>query len=289
MPKKKHELAKKAAQTDTGKQIQTDYIKEFEQKIGARSKLDINDIIDEKKLISKKVNGQLVIDKEKARAVGKQKLEDIDGQPINLKAAIAGDEKVTEFMDLTGDTLTVNIIRPEKLDAFTAAAADIIAKKPELYNPKKRLVDNLFEMSVNQEAIQTDELLSLLNKYDLSYEDYATMVLGSASDAGRVPQKFSQLSRRIKPKNELINMQQAAVLENQNSILQFVRRTENIRRGLLVSQIATASRNLTSAGIRAPLEGLQNVMDTALYNMGKDGVLVQVSKTCQTGRGELGR
>ena len=271
--KEKAELAKKAAQTDTGRQIQTDYIKEFEQKIGARSKLDINDIIDEKKLISKKVNGQLVIDKEKARAVGKQKLEDIDGQPINLKAAIAGDEKVTEFMDLTGDTLTVNIIRPEKLDAFTAAAADIIAKKPELYNPKKRLVDNLFEMSVNQEAIQTDELLSLLNKYDLSYEDYATMVLGSASDAGRVLQKFSQLSRRIKPKNELINMQQAAVLENQNGILQFVRRTENIRRGLLVSQIATASRNLTSAGIRAPLEGLQNVMDTALYNMGKDGVL----------------
>ena len=271
--KEKAQAAKTAAATDTGKQIQTDYIKEFEQKIGARSKLDIEEIIDEKKIISKKVGGQLVIDKDKARAVGKRKLEDIDGQPINLKAAIKGDEKVTEFMDLTGDTLTVNIIRPEKLDAFTAAAADIIAKKPDAYNPKKRLVDNLFEMSVNQEVVQTDELLELLNKYDLSYEDYATMVLGSASDAGRVLQKFSQLSRRIKPKSELINMQEAALLENQGGIRQFVRRTENIRRGLLVSQIATASRNLTSAGIRAPLEGLQNVMDTALYNMGKDGVL----------------
>ncbi len=254
------------------KQITTDYIKEFEQKIGARSKLDIEEVIDESKIISTVKDGQLVIDEKKARAVGKQKLEDIDGQPINLLDTAKGEDKVSDFIELAGDTLTVNVIRPEKLDAFTAAAADIIAKKPDLYNPKKRLVDNLFEMSVNQEVVQTDELLELLNKYDLSYEDYATMVLGSASDAGRVLQKFSQLSKRMKPKGEIDNIRNAALLDNQNGIMKFIRRTENIRRGLLVSQIATAARNLTSAGIRAPLEGLQNVMDTALFNMGQDGI-----------------
>lgn len=263
-------LAKDVASQN--KQITTDYIKEFEQKIGARSKLDIEEVIDESKIISTVKNGQLVIDEKKARAVGKQKLEDIDGQSINLVNTAEGEDKVADFLDLAGDTLTINVIRPEKLDAFTAAAADIIAKKPELYNPKKRLVDNLFEMSVNQEVVQTDELLSLLNKYDLSYEDYTTMVLGSASDAGRVLQKFSQLSKRIKPKGEIDNIRNAALLDNQNGIMKFIRRTENIRRGLLVSQIATAARNLTSAGIRAPLEGLQNVMDTALFNMGQEGI-----------------
>ena len=50
-------------------------------------------------------------------------------------------------------------------------------------------------------------------------------------------------------------------------------RIENIRRGGLVSQIATAARNLTSAGIRAPMEGLGNVMDTALYNLSNEGAL----------------
>jgi hypothetical protein len=267
---KKAALAKDVAEQN--KQITTDYIKEFEQKIGARNKDDINEVIDEAKLISVEKNGQLVIDEKKARAVGKQKLEDIDGEPINLLNMAEGEDKVSDFLDLAGDTLTINVIRPEKLDAFTAAAADIIAKKPELYNPKKRLVDNLFDMSVNQEVVQTDELLELLNKYDLSYEDYATMVLGSASDAGRVLQKFSQLSKRIKPKGEIDNIRNAALLDNQNGIMKFVRRTENIRRGLLVSQIATAARNLSSAGIRAPLEGLQNVMDTALYNMGQEGI-----------------
>ena len=263
-------LAKDVASQN--KQITTDYIKEFEQKIGARSKLDIEEVIDESKLISTAKDGQLVIDEKKARAVGKQKLEDMDGQAINLVNTATGEDKVADFLDLAGDTLTINVIRPEKLDAFTAAAADIIAKKPDLYNPKKRLVDNLFEMSVNQEIMQTDDLLSLLNKYDLSYEDYVTMVLGSASDYGRGLQKFSQLSKRIKPKGEIDNIRNAALLDNQNGIMKFIRRTENIRRGLLVSQIATAARNLTSAGIRAPLEGLQNVMDTALFNMGQEGI-----------------
>ena len=46
-------------------------------------------------------------------------------------------------------------------------------------------------------------------------------------------------------------------------------RIENIRRGMMVSQLATASRNLTSAYIRMPLESLGNVMDTALFNISK--------------------
>ena len=46
-------------------------------------------------------------------------------------------------------------------------------------------------------------------------------------------------------------------------------RLEGIRRGGLVSQLATAARNVTSAGIRAPLDTLGNVMDTALYNAGE--------------------
>jgi hypothetical protein len=270
----KDALAKRVAAEH--RQISSDFIKEFEQKIGARSKLNIDEIIDESKIISVKKKGILTIDPEKARAVGKQNLEDINGAPVDILAAAKDAEdgkEVADFLEFAGDGISLNVLKPEKMDAFTAAASDIIAKQPDLYNPKKRLVDNLFEMSVNQELLPTGELLTILNKYDLSYEDYTTMVLGSASDAGRVLQKFAQISKRNKPKNEIRNQKEAALLDNQGAIMNFVRRTENIRRGLLVSQIATASRNLTSAGIRAPLEGLQNVMDTALYNMGQEGVI----------------
>ncbi len=51
-----------------------------------------------------------------------------------------------------------------------------------------------------------------------------------------------------------------------------VMRVENIRRGGLVSQIATAERNLTSGGIRVPMEALGNVMDHAIYTAQNKGM-----------------
>jgi hypothetical protein len=44
---------------------------------------------------------------------------------------------------------------------------------------------------------------------------------------------------------------------------------ENIRRGLLVSSLATAARNYQSGLIRSPMESMADVMDTALLTYGK--------------------
>lgn len=49
-------------------------------------------------------------------------------------------------------------------------------------------------------------------------------------------------------------------------------RVENIRRGLLVSQLKTAARNLQSAYIRSPLEALENVMDSTLLAFSEGGL-----------------
>jgi hypothetical protein len=64
-------------------------------------------------------------------------------------------------------------------------------------------------------------------------------------------------------------LQRVATQAQQGKIRNNIMRLEGIRRGGLVSQLATAARNVTSAGIRAPLDTLGNVMDTALYNAGE--------------------
>jgi len=69
----------------------------------------------------------------------------------------------------------------------------------------------------------------------------------------------------------MIAMQEAATKEAAGSIRKTVMRIENIRRGGLVSQLATAARNLQSGAIRAPLEGFGNVMDNALYMLDEKG------------------
>ena len=116
--------------------------------------------------------------------------------------------------------LTVPIIKAENLDSFVAVAAEIMQKKNITYDPAsgKRLVDVLFELSVDQEIMPEGELLSLLNKYDLSFEEYATMMVGSASEAGKVLNKFSQISRRVKPKTELDAIKEAKTLDMQEQL-----------------------------------------------------------------------
>lgn len=284
----KRDAAKAVAAAHTN--LTTQMIKEFEQQLGARSKTDINIVLDEDLLISRSKGGELALDPERYRAAGAAKLVEqggsgdtsrnflmtmLQGQRTDLTDV---DGEIPDFMLDADGHLTVPIIKAENLDSFVAVAAEVMQKKGITYDPKsgKRLVDVLFELSVDQEIMPEGELLSLLNKYDLSFEEYATMMVGSASEAGRVLNKFSQISKRVKPKSELDAIKEAKTLDMQSNFAKTFRRIENIRRGLLVSQVATAARNLSSGGVRAPLEGLQNVLDTALYNYSKDGMVAGV-------------
>ena len=87
--------------------------------------------------------------------------------------------------------------------------------------------------------------------------------------------KLSQI-KRARPVNEMVALQQEATINAQGGIRNAIMRIENIRRGGLVSQLATAARNLSSATIRAPLEGLGNVVDNVLYQIGKGDYLEAV-------------
>lgn len=231
------ELAEKVAKEN--KDIAERLIVEFEETTG--------------KVISTEVGGRKVLDFDLAREAGKETAVDA-----------MGDDIAPIFRDLAvGDELIVQpILKPEKFDGIVAIASDFKKRNPDVWDNKKSVIDNLFELTVNKE-LDGQELVDDLNRYGLSFEDYVLTVVGSGSEAGRVLNKLSQI-KRARPLSEKAELDQRKLVNQQGVIRKNVMRVENIRRGLLVSQIATAARNLTSGGIRAPLEGLGNVMDTAL-------------------------
>ena len=98
-----------------------------------------------------------------------------------------------------------------------------------------------------------EELVALLNKYDFSFEDYVLTVVGSGSDAGKILEKLSRI-RRARPANVRQAADDKARDAMDSSIRNFAMRLENVRRGGMVSQVATAARNLTSAVLRQPTE-----------------------------------
>lgn len=225
------------------------------------------------KTISTIVDGVRVVDDELARKAGRETAEEIDFKDTRSETAKAlgiSDVEADDAAKLAGlgDTLTAPILKPEKLDGLVAAASDLKTKYPTAFDNDKTVIDNLLDLTINKELIAGDELIDTLNKYNVSFEDYILTVVGSGSEAGKVLNKLSQI-KRARPLNEMQDLQRAATQARQGNIRNNIMRLEGIRRGGLVSQLATAARNLQSAGIRSPMDSLGNVMDTALYNMGE--------------------
>ena len=225
------------------------------------------------KTISREVDGVRVVDDELARKAGRETAEDIDFKDTRSETAKAlgiGDVEADDAAKLAGvgDTITAPILKPEKLDGLVAAAADLKSKYPTAFDNDKTVIDNLLDLTINKELIAGDELIDTLNKYNVSFEDYILTVVGSGSEAGRVLNKLSQI-KRARPLNEMQELSRVATQAQQGNIRNNIMRIEGIRRGGLVSQLATAARNVSSAGIRAPMDSLANVMDTALYNAGE--------------------
>jgi hypothetical protein len=93
------------------------------------------------------------------------------------------------------------------------------------------------------------------------------MHLGSASLAGKILNKYSQIAKKVKPKSVKEQEELDEMLRRQSRTAGWFRRVENIRRGLLVSQIATAARNLESGLIRSPVEAINNIVETATMDL----------------------
>ena len=214
--------------------------------------------------ISKMEGGKRVVDFDKAKQVGQEIATEIterDGALFDL--------------NLGDDMITSPILDPNKFNPLVAAAVDLKNAHPEYFGKADTVIEDLFNLTTKGDLRLTEdfaeEFIDTLNKYGLSFEDYVLVAAGSASKAGQVLQKFSQI-KRSKPASVRNADKDKRKAREAGDFRKGVMRVENIRRGGLVSQIATASRNLTSGGIRVPMEALGNVMDHAIYTAQNKGM-----------------
>lgn len=235
---------------DSEVELSNQMIKEFESKTG--------------KVISTESNGKLSIDPDLARQAGR-----------DTAVAVTERDAGVQQLFLGTDTITSPILDPDKFNGIVAVASELKQKKPDAFDNKKPVIDNLLDLTVSEDMIGGQELIDTLNKYGLSFENYVLTVVGSGSDAGRVLNALSQIKRK-KPQNIIDADDAKKKAREAGDLRKGVMRIENIRRGGLVSQIATAARNLTSGAIRAPLESLGNVMDTAIYTAQNKGTVAGI-------------
>ena len=220
--------------------------------------------------ISKEVNGHLVIDGDLTREAGRATLRrpfevvtDPDGTPSVVDDALA------KLMG-TEDGFVSPVLNPDKLNALVAVISEYKIRAGDspdnpFNNPKVKPIDAIVSVTINKGIKETQELMDSLNKYDLSLEDFVLSSVASFSDAGKILQIASQL-KRVRPDADLAAANSKALMEAEAGIANASQRLENIRRGSLVSKLATAARNLESFGVRLPMENIMSLMDEVVFS-----------------------
>ena len=243
-----------------------------------------------------KQTGLLEIDPEKVRGLGKERARqlyhaerkaelrqeygdpklaiDHPDQPTKFRAVLQQTEEALAAgkFDSQIDALTNPMLNPDKFNAIVGIASDLRKASPDLWDDSKTVIDNLFDLTVQKKLTGqgAQEIADTMNKYGFSFDDYVLTIVGTGSEAGKVLKKLSDI-RRARPETEVDLANKAAAAAMDSALKNVSQRIENIRRGGMVSQIATAARNLTSAGGRMPLEALQSVAETAMYNLEHGG------------------
>lgn len=133
--------------------------------------------------------------------------------------------------------------------------------------------------------IDVAQLPRILEKYDLSSEDFARMFVETASEAGRTLGHLSWLKKQLGDvfKDNPEVLAQLAKMGGEgptmgDRIWFGLKDAENVRRGLLVTQLATASRNAISQTGRLAVGGLDNIFQSVLTGDAKGDALGEVRR-----------
>jgi len=237
---------------------------------GARDK--DGKIIDADKIISvENKDGTLTVDYELARKASEKTRRDL----FDIQVDDDGNKVVVadQMSKLVGsqEGLLSPVLDPDKLDSLVAVVATFKKKYPNhkaFKDKNKGVIESLLDITLDKELVADEELLTTLSKYGLSFEEYISSTIGSFSDAGKLLNIASQI-KRTRSIGEIDDVAQKKLIEAQNKISQAGTRLENVRRGAMVSQIATAMRNFESAAIRMPMESLGNMVDMVMHEFGK--------------------
>lgn len=200
----------------------------------------------------------LAIDYNKVRNVSTTRLDDIDLPEDTLNDAAFG-----------VDGYRNPVLNPDKYDAVVSVVAETKKMHPDAFDGAENTIEGLFNALVKNKLVLTDEFTEIMGKYGLNMDDVVRLSIGSVSRSAKVMRKHQQMKRLMDTDAVAQQKQMDDAVENFSSASKYVRRGENIIRGLMVSNFATAARNFQTTLIQFPIEGLTSTFDSILMSAGK--------------------
>lgn len=161
------------------------------------------------------------------------------------------------------------IAQPLSKNVVDAASELLIAGKVQ--RVEGRLISDQIMELLQTKRLTTEEIGAVLAKNNITPDDFAELWRVNIRKAAQDMQTLSALEQRMKALNKvpdaeggLAAMQEAAGIGVNERTLNWWQRVDNIRRGMLVTQLSTAARNLETQVGRVGLDVLQQGLDDGL-------------------------
>ena len=236
-------------------------------KLTAKDKLDASNI----KVFSKENQDFILNSKDKLKAI-----DEIGEQQFNNAKKVK--ERLGKDKTLEGQSIPIDITRPALKKSVTdpaeKASLELLLEGKVQRNPNLRLNEQISDL-IYTGRITDEKFLEILKKNKVTDKDFARFFSYNAADAGRTLQSLSviqrQLNKLAKAPGANKEFRKAILAESDllDTQMGFFRRLDNIRRGLMVTQLATAVRNFESQVTRGGLNVMQKGLDAGMQTLAK--------------------
>ena len=204
--------------------------------------------------------------------------------------------RTLDGLDVPKDLTTPQLKLKVTKDA-SKAAEEIITSAGYKVNPYLRITEQMADV-FNTSKVSDETIIKILKKNNLTQEKFAKIFLSNFSDAGRTLQVASTISKKVNQLRKLPGADDAwkknvkdynpDAFDRTGSM---IKRLDNIKRGLLVTQIATAMRNFESQSMRQGVAVLEETFDAAFQQVFKatfkDGKPVRIADPINSLQGFL--
>ena len=224
-------------------------------------------------------SGRIAIDYDKAIDLGKKKTDEL------ISGELADDVVLQDVVGTTNQLLHP-ILNPDKFEPVLAALMKMKDRYPDAFKPAKHLEgpykgrkktfgQQLKDLVIANTDEANQELFDVASRYGLTRDDLANMIMSGDRIAAQTLRAKGIALKKLRsggketPATKLDDAQVKhekdfeEASKNLSTLVQNIKRGENIVLGLLTGTIGTAARNLEGFLLRSPLEGLVRVMEEA--------------------------
>ena len=169
--------------------------------------------------------------------------------------------------------ISVKGLNTATLKRINDAAEELLVSGDVVRNPNLKLYEQISDLllttKLNNEVIE-----AILKKHNITLKEFAQFFGATNAQAGRTLQMLSAIQKRLNVIEGLegSNKSWLKALDESNSGLlhsfaHIARRLDNVRRAMMVSQLATAVRNLESQTFKQGISVIQETLDKGFQSI----------------------